>query len=52
MKTQISVIIPAHNEENYIGRCIASVKGADEVFPGNTEIIVVLLDELFYEYNK
>ena len=41
MKTQISVIIPAHNEENYIGRCIASVKGADEVFPGNTEIIVV-----------
>ncbi len=41
MKTQISVIIPAHNEENYIGRCIASVKRADEVFPGNTEIIVV-----------
>ena len=41
MKTHISVIIPAHNEEKYIKRCIDSIKKADSVFPGNTEIIVV-----------
>ena len=40
-KTHISVIIPAHNEEKYIKRCIDSIKAADSVFPGNTEIIVV-----------
>ena len=41
MKTHISVIIPAHNEEKYIRRCIHSIKKADEHFKGNTEIIVV-----------
>ena len=41
MKTHISVIIPAHNEEKYIKRCMDSIKAADSVFPGNTEIIVV-----------
>lgn len=41
MKTHFSVIIPAHNEEKYIKRCIDSIKMADSVFPGNTEIIVV-----------
>ena len=41
MKTHISVIIPAHNEEKYIRRCIHSIKKADERFKGNTEIIVV-----------
>ncbi|MBR4412063.1 MAG: glycosyltransferase [Lachnospiraceae bacterium] len=41
MKTHISVIIPAHNEEKYIRRCIHSIKKADECFKGNTEIIVV-----------
>ncbi len=43
MKKQIhiSVIIPAHNEEKYIKRCIDSIRCADEKFPGNTEIIVV-----------
>ena len=40
-KTHISVIIPAHNEEKYIKRCIDSIKEADSMFPGNTEIIVV-----------
>ncbi len=41
MKTHISVVIPAHNEEKYIKRCIESIHEADNVFPGNTEIIVV-----------
>ena len=41
MKVHISVVIPAHNEEKYIKRCIDSIKYADSVFPGNTEIIVV-----------
>ena len=41
MKKHISVIIPAHNEEKYIKRCIDSIKEADKIFPGNTEIIVV-----------
>ncbi len=41
MKTHISVVIPAHNEEKYIKRCIDSIHKADSVFPGNTEIIVV-----------
>jgi glycosyltransferase involved in cell wall biosynthesis len=34
-------VIPAHNEEKYIKRCIDSIWAADKVFPGNTEIIVV-----------
>lgn len=41
MKTHISVIIPAHNEERYIARCIRSIKRAASQFPGKTEIIVV-----------
>ncbi len=41
MKTHFSVIIPAHNEEKYIKRCIDYIWAADSVFPGNTEIIVV-----------
>jgi glycosyltransferase involved in cell wall biosynthesis len=41
MKVHISVVIPAHNEEKYIKRCIDSIKYADSVFPGNTEIVVV-----------
>lgn len=41
MQTRISVIIPAHNEEKYIGRCISSVREASAVFGESTEIIVV-----------
>ena len=41
MKSSISVVIPAHNEEKYIKRCIDSIKNADSIFPGRTEIIVV-----------
>lgn len=40
-KTDISVIVPAHNEEKYVVRCIDSIKKAAEVFGGNVEIIVV-----------
>lgn len=41
-RTAFSVVIPAHNEEQYIGRCLAAVKKAAEaVRPCQTEIIVV-----------
>ncbi|MCR5649896.1 MAG: glycosyltransferase family 2 protein [Lachnospiraceae bacterium] len=48
MKTHISVVIPAHNEEKYIKRCIDSIRKADRVFPGNTEIIVVCNRHSYY----
>lgn len=41
MKVHISVIIPAHNEEKYIKRCINSIKKSAEHFRGRVEIIVV-----------
>ena len=41
MKVHISVIIPAHNEEKYIERCIKSIKNAAKQFRGTVEIIVV-----------
>ena len=37
----ISVIIPAHNEEKYIARCIESIKKSQKDFGGPVEIIVV-----------
>ena len=37
----ISVIIPAHNEEKYVERCIRSVKAAAGLYSGRTEVIVV-----------
>lgn len=37
----VSVIIPAHNEEKYVVRCIRSVQKAAEQFGGGVEIIVV-----------
>lgn len=41
-KTAFSVIIPAHNEEDYIGRCLRAVKSAAKyVRPDTVEIIVV-----------
>lgn len=37
-----SVIIPAHNEEKYIGKCLEAIKKASEHVPeGSVEIIVV-----------
>ena len=41
MMAQISVIIPAHNEEKYIERCIKSIQESEEEFGGSVEIIVV-----------
>ena len=39
---KFSVVIPAHNEEKYIGRCIRAVRSASKyVQPDRTEIIVV-----------
>ena len=41
-KTTFSVVIPAHNEEKYIGRCIGAVRSAAKyVSPDSVEIIVV-----------
>ncbi|MBP7187557.1 MAG: glycosyltransferase [Ruminococcus sp.] len=40
-KVHVSVVIPAHNEEKYVARCIRSIKNAADVFGGNVEIIVV-----------
>lgn len=41
VRTHISVIIPAHNEEKYIKRCICSIRKSSARFKGNVEIIVV-----------
>ena len=41
-QTAFSVVIPAHNEEQYLGSCLAAVKkAAAAVLPCRTEIIVV-----------
>jgi len=39
---RISVIIPAHNEEEYIGNCLDSINKAKETFSEEVEVIVVL----------
>lgn len=39
---KISLVIPAHNEEKYIGRCLASVKAAAAHIDTPVETIVVL----------
>ena len=37
-----SVVIPAHNEENYIGKCLEAIgKAAEKARPLETEVIVV-----------
>lgn len=41
MSKSVSVVIPAHNEEKYIERCIRSIWNAAENYNGKTEIIVV-----------
>ncbi|QDQ03019.1 glycosyltransferase [Lysinibacillus fusiformis] len=41
-EVKFSVIIPAHNEENYIGECLDSILKACEPFKNQIEVIVVL----------
>jgi glycosyltransferase involved in cell wall biosynthesis len=41
MGTIFSVIIPAHNEEKYIGKCLRSIKRAAEKVPDKVETVVV-----------
>jgi glycosyltransferase involved in cell wall biosynthesis len=40
-KRTVSVVIPAHNEERFVARCIGSVREAAEFYGGEVEIIVV-----------
>ncbi|MBR6874577.1 MAG: glycosyltransferase [Ruminococcus sp.] len=40
-KLSVSIVIPAHNEEKYVVRCIRSVKAAAKRYGGEYEIIVV-----------
>ncbi|MBO4418516.1 MAG: glycosyltransferase [Oscillospiraceae bacterium] len=41
-KTMFSVVIPAHNEEQYIGKCLQSIlRAAEAVRPEEVEILVV-----------
>ena len=41
-KIKFSVVIPAHNEEKYIGKCLRSVFSASKyVKPDTVEMIVV-----------
>jgi glycosyltransferase involved in cell wall biosynthesis len=42
MTERISVIIPAHNEEEYIGQCLKSVRAAARKLPTPVEAVVVL----------
>ena len=37
----VSVVVPAHNEEKYVLRCIQSIRAAAKEFGGSVEIIVV-----------
>ena len=39
---KFSIIIPAHNEEKYIRKCLDSISKAAEAYKGQTEVIVVL----------
>lgn len=39
---KFSIIIPAHNEEKYIGKCLDSIVKASEAYKEQTEVIVVL----------
>ena len=40
-KYTFTVVIPAHNEEKYVARCIRSVRSAAKFYGGSVQIIVV-----------
>jgi len=42
MNNKFSIIIPAHNEEKYIGKCLGSIKKASQFCQNQVEIIVIL----------
>jgi glycosyltransferase involved in cell wall biosynthesis len=42
MVPTFSIIIPARNEERFIGRCLESIRVAAQRHPGEAEVIVVL----------
>jgi glycosyltransferase involved in cell wall biosynthesis len=54
----VSVVIPAHNEENYIGSCLDSIEKAGKASNAKIEIIVVLnrctdrTEEIAKKYNS
>lgn len=39
---RFSVIIPARNEERYIGACLQSIHAAGKQYPGDVELVVIL----------
>ncbi|MCI0765863.1 glycosyltransferase [Bacillus sp. TL12] len=39
---KFSIIVPAHNEEKYIGRCLDSIVAASNIYKNQVEVIVVL----------
>jgi Glycosyltransferases, probably involved in cell wall biogenesis len=38
---EVSVVVPAHNEEKYVRRCIGSIRAAAAEYGGSVEIVVV-----------
>lgn len=42
MKGDISVIIPAHNEQDYIARCLESIRTAERRLAEPVEIVVTI----------
>ena len=57
-KIKFSVVIPAHNEEKYLGRCLDSIMAASASYKDQVEVIVVLnrctdrTEEIAALYNK
>ena len=39
---KFSIVVPAHNEEAYLGRCLEALAAAARPYPGQVETIVVL----------
>ena len=39
---KISIVIPAHNEEKYIVKCLESISKASSLYENQVEMIVVL----------
>ena len=46
---KISVVIPAHNEEAFIGNCLSSIKTAEVILGASVEVVVCLNRLVFCE---